>query len=85
MSNTPISITIPVDIITKFLPKGLNQEGFGGVINSVPQKTDINIVTMLVKIITGNFIFIDNRPAVITNKNVPDCRIAGRGERAISR
>lgn len=52
MSNTPINITMPVDIIAKFLPKGLNQEGFGGVINSVPKKTDINIVIMFVKIIT---------------------------------
>lgn len=51
MSNTPISITIPVAMIAKFLPKGLNQEGFGGVINSVPKKTDINIVIMFVKII----------------------------------
>jgi len=72
-------------MIAKFLPKGLNQEGLGGVINSVPKKTDINIVIMLVKIITGNFIFTDKRPAIITNKNVPDSKIAGRGERAISR
>ncbi|WP_431803472.1 hypothetical protein [Halobacillus andaensis] len=69
--NTPIKITTPVNIIAKFIPKGLNQEAFGGIINCVAKTTDTNIVRMFVKITKENLTFIDKRPAKITNNNVP--------------
>lgn len=49
--NSPIKMAIPVNIIAKFIPKGLNQDSFGGVINTVPNTTDANIVMMFAKII----------------------------------
>lgn len=49
--NSPIKMAIPVNIIATFIPKGLNQDSFGGVINTVPNTTDANIVTVLAKII----------------------------------
>lgn len=69
--NTPIRIKIPVNIIAKFIPKGLNQESFGGSINCVPKTTETNIEMMFVKTIIRDLIFVDKRPAKITNTNVP--------------
>ena len=37
ITNTFIKITIPVNIAAIFIPKGLNHESFGGVINTDPK------------------------------------------------
>lgn len=49
--NTAIKMIMPVNIIAEFIPKGLNQESFGGVMNFVPNHTDNKIVKMFVRMI----------------------------------
>jgi hypothetical protein len=66
--NSPIKMAIPVNIIAKFIPKGLNQDSFGGVINIVPNKTDTIIEKMFVKRIKRTSVLVDNRPTKRTNK-----------------
>jgi hypothetical protein len=61
-------MAIPVNIIAKFIPKGLNQDSFGGFINVVPNKTDTMIEKMFVKRIKRTSVLVDNRPTKRTNK-----------------
>ncbi len=71
INNITKKITIPVNIIAIFIPKGLNQEPFGGFINSDPNATDTIILMVFAKIISLSLTFIDKSPAKIANNNAP--------------
>ena len=69
--NIPIKIIIPVNTIAKFIPKGLNQDSFGAVINILPKNTDNKTLTIFIKIIKLGLIFTDIILDKIINKKVP--------------
>lgn len=71
----------PVNIIATFIPKGLNQEGLGGVINLDPNITDTMIEKMFVKRIKRTSVLVDNRPTKRTNKKeLPNATASAFGD-----
>jgi len=69
--NIPIKIIIPANIIAKFIPKGLNQDSFGEIINIFPRAIDKKILKVLINIIGISFKFMDTIPARTINKKAP--------------
>ncbi|MDQ0351358.1 hypothetical protein J2R98_001172 [Alkalibacillus filiformis] len=67
--NCPTTKTIPVNTITVSILKGLNHEGFGGVINPVPKITDIIIITAFATKKYKGLTLNDSIPTIITRNN----------------
>lgn len=62
---------LPVNIIAKFIPKGLNQDSFGEIINILPNTIDNKLLKILIKIMKLDLIFTDIIPAKTINNKVP--------------
>lgn len=48
---------------TPFMPKGLNHESFGGVINIVPNQTDPSVAIVHKRNIGARLLLVDKKPA----------------------
>jgi len=57
--------------MAKFIPKGLNQDSFGEIINIFPNTTDNKLLKILIKIIKLDLVFTDIIPAETIYKIVP--------------
>lgn len=69
--NIPIKIIMPENMIQKFIPKGLNQDPFGAIINISPKIMDNKLLKILIIIIKLVLIFLDVIPAKIISEKVP--------------
>lgn len=69
--NSTTKITTPVNTTAKFIPKGANQDPFGGVINAAANQMETMIVMKFTKIIKRGLTFIHKKPTIPANNNVP--------------